>query len=106
MLQQSLGTVGVVQVLARCSLVSASLIIMADATDNPQHVFKIVLVGDTGVGKSALLQRFTSDRYAAIVLNGVHKKHCLHLKSLPKLPQRTEILSYILFHAFIHSLSP
>ena len=35
---------------------------MVDAADNFQHVFKILLVGDTGVGKSALLLRFTQDR--------------------------------------------
>lgn len=28
-----------------------------------EHVFKILLVGDTGVGKSALLMRFTQDRF-------------------------------------------
>lgn len=35
---------------------------MAEAADNFQHVFKILLIGDTGVGKSALLLRFTQDR--------------------------------------------
>jgi GTPase SAR1 family protein len=35
---------------------------MSETTDNFQHVFKLLLVGDTGVGKSALLLRFTQDR--------------------------------------------
>ena len=35
---------------------------MADSTENVAHVFKLLLVGDTGVGKSALLLRFTQDR--------------------------------------------
>eukprot|EP00892_Ulva_mutabilis_P011867 jgi/Ulvmu1/9052/UM005_0145.1 len=36
---------------------------MVDANDNFDHIFKILLVGDTGVGKSALLLRFTQDRF-------------------------------------------
>lgn len=33
---------------------------MGDAYD---HLFKILLVGDSGVGKSCLLMRFTADRF-------------------------------------------
>lgn len=36
---------------------------MGDANDDFHHTFKVLLVGDTGVGKSALLLRFTQDRY-------------------------------------------
>ena len=35
---------------------------MVEAADTFDHVFKILLIGDTGVGKSALLLRFTQDR--------------------------------------------
>jgi hypothetical protein len=34
--------------------------VMGDAYD---HLFKILLVGDSGVGKSCLLMRFTADRF-------------------------------------------
>lgn len=33
---------------------------------NRNAVFKILLVGDTGVGKSALLMRFTQDRSVSV----------------------------------------
>lgn len=31
--------------------------------DSYDHLFKILLVGDSGVGKSCLLMRFTADRF-------------------------------------------
>lgn len=34
-----------------------------DAHDTSEHTFKILLVGDSGVGKSCLLMRFTADRF-------------------------------------------
>mmetsp|Transcript_9114 Transcript_9114/g.15911 ORF Transcript_9114/g.15911 Transcript_9114/m.15911 type:complete len:205 (+) Transcript_9114:60-674(+) len=33
------------------------------ATDEYDHIFKVLLVGDSGVGKSCLLLRFTQDRF-------------------------------------------
>lgn len=32
--------------------------------ENYDHLFKILLVGDSGVGKSCLLMRFTTDRFS------------------------------------------
>lgn len=34
------------------------------STENYDHLFKILLVGDSGVGKSCLLMRFTTDRFS------------------------------------------
>lgn len=33
------------------------------ATERYDHLFKILLVGDSAVGKSCLMVRFTSERY-------------------------------------------
>ena len=33
-------------------------------SDQPDQIFKLVLVGDSGVGKSCLLKRFTSDTFS------------------------------------------
>lgn len=32
-------------------------------TDNFSYLFKLLLVGDSGVGKSCLLMRFTQDKF-------------------------------------------
>jgi GTPase SAR1 family protein len=46
---------------------------MGDAYD---HLFKILLVGDSGVGKSCLLMRFTADRFDDVTTSTIGAWTC------------------------------
>lgn len=48
------------------ALARPASVTMADTGDSFDHLLKILLVGDTGVGKSCILLRFTTDRYIPV----------------------------------------
>ena len=41
---------------------------MAKAEDNFDHIFKILIIGNSGVGKTSCLLRFTNDSFKSGVL--------------------------------------
>ena len=51
-------------------IILLSMSITEDATDMLEY--KVVVVGDKGVGKSALVRRFCTDQFVEVNINGLY----------------------------------